>query len=124
MKHVGGIVKERYDRVVFENELMKGGFAAFPYRIMKNTDLSIGSRLTYSFLLMYGWQEGSSHARQVKMAEAIGVSRRQMQRYLYELRDGGFIRIDRQDKRYNNTYVILDTKPTKLKKRKMCKFRT
>ena len=116
MKHVGDIAKERYDRVVFENEMMKGGFAAFPYRIMKNTTLSVGARLTYAFLLMYGWQEGSSHTRQTRMAAAVGVSRRQMQRYLYELRDGGLIRIERQDKRYHNTYVILDMKPTKLKK--------
>ena len=124
MKHIGDIAKERFDRVVFENELMKGGFAAFPYRIMKNTDLSIGARFTYAFLLMYGWQEGSSHTRQIKMADDMGVSERQMQRYLYELRDKGFIRIDRKDKRLRNTYVILDTKPTKLKKRKKCKNRT
>ena len=124
MKHIGDIAKERYDRVVFENDLMKGGFAALPYRVMKNTDLSVGARLTYAFLLMYGWQEGSSHARQIKMAEAIGISRRQMQRYLYELRDEGAIRIDRHDKRFNNTYVILDTKPSKLKKRKKYKIRT
>lgn len=114
IKQAGVIAKERYDRVVFENELMKGGFAAFPYRIMKEKDLSIGARLTYAFLLMYGWQEGSSHSRQTKMAEAMGVSSRQMQRYLYELRDKGYIRIERYDKRYNNTYVILDKKPTKL----------
>jgi len=121
MKHVGVIAKERYDRVVFENELMKGGFAAFPYRIMKNKTLSIGSRLTYAFLLMYGWQEGSSHTRQKKMAETMGVSGRQMQRYLYELRDDGLIRIERHDKRYHNTYVILDKKPTKLKRKKHTK---
>ena len=114
MKHVGEIAKQRYDRVVFENELMKGGFAAFPYRIMKEKNLSIGARLAYAFLLMYGWQEGSSHAGQEKMADAMGVSGRQMQRYLYELRDKNHIRIERHDKRYNNTYVILDRKPSKL----------
>ena len=114
MKHIGAIAKERFDRVVFENELMKGGFAAFPYRIMKEKDLSIGARLAYAFLLMYGWQEGSSHAGQDKMADAMGVSGRQMQRYLYELRDREYICIERNDKRYNNTYVILDKKPTKL----------
>ena len=118
IKPVGAIANERYDRVVFENELMKGGFAAFPYRIMKEKDLSIGARLSYAFLLMYGWQEGSSHARQSKMANEMGVSSRQLQRYLYELRDKGYIRIERYDKRYNNTYVILDTKPSKLRKKK------
>ena len=114
MKHIGAMVKERYDRVIFENEFMKGGFAAFPYRIMKEKSLSIGARLAYAFLLMYGWQEGRSYAGQEKMASAMGVSSRQMQRYLYELRDKNFIRIERNDKRYKNTYIILDKKPTKL----------
>lgn len=122
IKPVGVVAKERYDRIVFENELMQGGFAAFPYRIMKDKNLSIGARLSYAFLLMYGWQEGSSHARQSKMAEAIGVSSRQLQRYLYELRDQEHIRIERHDKRYNNTYVILDKKPSKLKKKKQAHF--
>lgn len=123
MKHISTLVKERYDRVVFENELMRGGFAAFPYRIMKEKTLSIGARLAYAFLLMYGWQKGSSHTGQNKMANAMGVSSRQLQRYLYELRDQNYIRIERNDKRYNNTYVILDKKPSKLRAQRGSRFK-
>ena len=52
---------------------------------------------------------------QQKMAEDVGISRRNIQRFLYELRDAGYIRIERQDRRFNNTYVIVDKVMTKLK---------
>jgi len=122
MQKVGVIAKKRVERIIFENEMMRAGFAAFPYLVMRDKTLSIAARLTYAFLLMYAWQEGSCFTRQTKMAETMGVSRRAMQRYLYELRDAEYIAIDRTDKRYNNTYIILDKKPTKLRKKKRTQF--
>lgn len=75
--------------------------------------------MTYAFLLMYAWQEGSCFAGQKTLAEDMGVSERQLQRYIYELRDTNYIEVERKDKRYNNTYIILDRKkPFKLKSRK------
>jgi biotin operon repressor len=71
--------------------------------------------MAYAFLLMYGWQEGSCFAGQEKMAEEMGISRAQVQRYLYELREAGYIRIERADRRFNNTYVIPDKVMSKLK---------
>ena len=117
MQTVGEIAKERMERIIVENEMMRAGFAAFPYLVMRDKSLSIGARLTYAFLLMYAWQEGSCFTKQASMAEAMGISPRQLQRYLYELRGSGYIRIERQDRRFNNTYILLDKKPTKLKKR-------
>jgi DNA-binding MarR family transcriptional regulator len=119
MQPIGGLVKQRVDQVLIQNQMLKAGFAAFPYLVMKDSQLSVGTRLTYAFLLMYAWQEGSCFAGQEKMAEEMGISRAQLQRNLYELRDAGYIKVERSDKRYNNTYVILDQKrPTKLKARK------
>lgn len=119
MQQIGGLVKQRYDQVVIQNQLLKSGFAAFPYLVMTDKKLSVGGRLTYAFLLMYAWQEGSCFAGQEKMAEDMGISRAQVQRFLYELRDAKYIRIERKDKRYNNTYFILDRKyPSKFKARK------
>ncbi|MBC8508444.1 MAG: helix-turn-helix domain-containing protein [Chloroflexi bacterium] len=122
MQKVGDIAKNRVERVIFENKMMQAGFAALPYLVMRDTNLSLGARLTYAFLLMYAWQEGSCFTRQTKMADAIGVSRRALQRYIYELRNTEYIAIDRTDKRFNNTYKILDKGPTKLKKRKRPQF--
>src|SRR5215213_5052444 len=117
MERIGDLARKRMERIVVENELLRAGFAAFPYLIMRDKSVSVGARLTYAFLLMYAWQEGSCFAKQASMAEAIGISTRHLQRYLYELRGAGYIRITREDKRFNNTYILLDKKPTKLKKR-------
>ena len=116
MERIGDIARKRVDRIIVENELLRAGFAAFPYLIMRDKDLSIGARLSYAFLLMYAWQEGSCFPKQANMAEAIGISSRQLQRYLQELEKANYIRITREDKRFNNTYILLDKKPTKLKK--------
>ena len=118
MHNIGDLAKERVERIIVENEMLRAGFAAFPYLVMRDKSLSIGARMTYAFLLMYAWQEGSCFAKQANMAEVMGVSARQLQRYLYELRDNQYIRIERHDKRFNNTYVILDKKPSKLRKKR------
>lgn len=113
------LLQSRFDRVVIQSELLRSGFAAFPYLVMRDKSLSVGARMTYAFLLMYAWQEGSCFAGQEKLAEEMGISRAQVQRYIYELRDTKYIDVERKDKRYNNTYIILDRKkPTKFKKRK------
>ena len=117
MEELAELVKERYDRIVVENEILRSGFAAFPYLVMRDKTLSIGARLAYAFLLMYAWQEGSCFTGQRHMAGEMGISERQLQRYLYELRDHQFIKIERRDKRQNNTYIILDKKPSKLKRK-------
>jgi len=110
------LLQSRVDRVVIQSEMLRSGFAAFPYLVMRDKTLSIGARMTYAFLLMYAWQEGSCFAGQKKLAEELGVSERQLQRYVYELRDTKYIEVERKDKRYNNTYIILDRKkPFKLK---------
>lgn len=72
--------------------------------------------MTYAFLLMYAWQEGSCFPGQKKLAEEMGVSERHLRRFLSELKATNYIEIERKDKRYNNTYIILDRKkPFKLK---------
>jgi AraC-like DNA-binding protein len=119
MQPISALVKARVERIVVENELLRAGFAAFPYLVMKDKALSLGARMTYAFLLMYAWQEGSCFPGQVKLAEEMGLSERQLRRYLYELSENAYIRIERADKRFNNTYILLDKKPSKLKAKKV-----
>ena len=123
MQAITKLVQQRFNRVIIENEMLRAGFAALPYLIMEDTALSVGARFSYAFLLKYAWQEGSCFVGQKVMAQSMGVSARQLQRHLYELRDQGYIRIERKDKRYNNTYVIVDKKPTKLRRKKRTKTR-
>src|ERR671937_677286 len=113
MKTLGEVVRHRVERVIIENEMLRAGFAALPYVVLRDTKLSIGARLTYAVLLSYAWQDDSTFVGQAKMAKDMGLSERQLQRYLYELRDSKYIDISREDRRFNNTYIIKDVR-TKL----------
>src|SRR5215211_873724 len=113
MDAIGQFVKNRVAQIVVENEMLRAGFAALPYIVLKDTSLSLGARLSYAVLLMYAWQEGATFAGQVKMAADVGVSERQLRDYLQELQLGGYIRIKRQGLNRPNLYYILEVK-TKL----------
>ena len=63
--------------------------------------------------------------RLTRLAIEHGVGVRAVVTWIYKLRRQAGrmsqfdIKIERKDKRYNNTYVILDKKPTKLKRKKV-----
>lgn len=116
MEKVGKLVKARLERIIIEDEIMRGGFAAFPYVVMNDTTLSIGSRFTYAMLLQFAWQEGETFPKQKTLADRIGVSVRQVQRYLDELKNSQYIEIERKDNRFNNTYIIKKVR-SKLKRK-------
>ena len=115
MDRVGPTIKRRLERIIVENEMLRAGFAALPYLVLRDTRLSIGARVTYAVLLMYAWQEEACFAGQEKMSRDIGVSDRQVRDYLKELQDHGYIRIKRQGLNKPNLYYILDVK-SKLEK--------
>ena len=114
MRTLGEIVKQRVERVIIENELMRAGFAALPYVVLRDTRLSIGARLTYAVLLSYAWQNDSTFVGQARMAKDMGVSERHLRRFLAELAQAKYIVVSREDKRFTNTYIIKDVK-TKLR---------
>lgn len=116
MEQVGGALKQRFEQIIIENEMLRAGFAAMPYLVLKDTRLSIGARLSYAVLLMYAWQEGATFAGQVKMAQDVGVSDRQLRDYLRELEEFGYIRIKRQGLNKPNLYYICDVR-SKLKRK-------
>lgn len=110
MDRIGPTIRQRFEQVIVENEMLRAGFAALPYLVLRDTRLSIGARVTYAVLLMYAWQEEACFAGQEKMSKDIGVSDRQVRDYLKELRDHGYIRIKRQGLNRPNLYYILDVK--------------
>ena len=115
MDRIGSSIKQRLEQIIVENEMLRAGFAALPYLVLRDTRLSIGARVTYAVLLMYAWQEEACFAGQEKMSKDIGVSDRQVRDYLKELQDHGYIRIKRQGLNKPNLYYILDVK-SKLEK--------
>jgi len=117
MDKIGPMLKRRVEQVVVENEMLRAGFAAFPYKVLRDTRLSVGARISYGVLLSYAWQQGATFAGQARMSKDIGVSERQLRDYLRELQDQGHIRIKRQGLNKPNLYHILDV-TTKLRRAK------
>ena len=74
MKTIGKLAAQRVDRIIVENEMLRAGFAAFPYMIMRDTNLTAQARFTYAVLLMYAWQEGATWAPQEDIAAVVSVS--------------------------------------------------
>ncbi len=110
MEQVGAVVRERLQRVIIENEMLKAGFAAFPYMVLRDVRLSVGARLSYAVLLMYAWQEGSCFPGQDRMALDLGVSPRNLRRLLAELRDYGYVSWKKTTPGGTNTYYLHDVK--------------
>lgn len=116
-KSVGEVIRSRVERIIVENEMLRAGFAALPYVVLRDKTLSVGARLTYAVLLSYAWQEDATFVGQEKMGKDMGISERHLRRFLAELKDHRYIDISREDRRFNNTYIIRDVK-TKLKAKK------
>ena len=115
MDNIGKILKQRFEQVIVENEMLRAGFAALPYLVLRDSKLSVGARLAYAVLLSYAWQEAACFPGQVKMAADMGVSERHLRRFLRELESSSYVRIKRQGLNKPNLYYILDVK-TKLQK--------
>ena len=114
MRSLGSLLKERLEQIVVENEMLRAGFAAFPYLVLRDVRLSVGARLAYAVLLMYAWQEGSCFPGQERMASDMGVSSRHLRRFLTELRDLRYISWRKVLPGGTNTYVLHDVR-SKLK---------
>lgn len=115
MQNVSALLKQRYERIIVENEMLRAGFAALPYIVLRDSKLSPGARLAYAILLMYAWQEGSCFPGQARMAADLGASERHLRRFLKELQTAGYVSWRRTNT--TNEYRILDV-TTKLKRRK------
>lgn len=116
MNTIGSLLRDRLERIVVENEMLRAGFAAVPYMVLRDARLSIGARLAYAVLLMYAWQQGSCFPGQGRMAADMGVSDRHLRRFLIELREAGYVAWRKMMPGGTNTYVLLDVK-TKLRKK-------
>lgn len=99
--------------VIIKNAALRsvGPFAAFPTKIIRNPDLSLGARLTYALLLSYAQQDGFCFPAQERLANDLAVTDRQVRRFLMELREKGFISWKQQGLNRPNIYYILEIDP-------------
>ncbi len=86
----------------------KQGFTQLPNRVLKDTRLSFGARLTYADLLSYAWDKESCFPGQNRIAEDLGTSTRSVRIYLRQLKKYGYISWKQQGLNKPNLYSILD----------------
>jgi hypothetical protein len=110
MENVGSLLSQRLEKIIVENEMLRAGFAALPYIVLRDVRLTVGARLAYAVLLMYAWQEGSCFPGQKLMAADMGVGQRSLRRFLAELRDLQYISWRKTMPGGTNMYILHDVK--------------
>lgn len=96
--------------VIIEDESLRqftGGFTSVPNRILRNNQISLGSRMCYGMLLSYAWQDDFCFPAQARLADDLGIGERTVRQYLNELRDAGLITWKQRGLNRPNVYRIL-----------------
>jgi len=78
-----------------------------PNLIVQDKKLSVGAKLTFGVMCQFAGKNGVCYPKQGAIAERLGVSKRQAQRYIEELKKEGYIRVSQQGLTKPNIYSFL-----------------
>jgi biotin operon repressor len=106
MKPIGAILKERTIQLDTLDPVAKGGFSQVPNFILRNSDISLGAKVTYAMFLSYAWHNDSCFPGQERLAEDMGMSRTSVTAFIGELEKCGFITIQRRGQGKTNIYTV------------------
>lgn len=82
------------------------GFTQLPNFILRNPDISIGAKTTYSLFLSYAWHNALCFPGQDTLAKALGMSIGSVNAFIKELGSCGLIEITRRGQGKTNLYTI------------------
>ena len=82
------------------------GFTQLPNFILRNPDISIGAKTTYSLFLSYAWHNDCCFPGQDTLAKALGMSIGSVNAFIKELEASGLIEITRRGQGKTNLYTI------------------
>lgn len=85
---------------------VRGGFTQVPNFILRDSNLSLGAKISYALFLCYAWHNDFTFAGQDRLAEDIGMSRPRATVFVGELQDAGLISIKRRGLGQKNLYTI------------------
>ena len=106
MKDIGEILKEKNLQLDTVNPVLQGGFTQVPNFILKDSQLSPGSKVTYAMFLSYAWHNDSCFPGQDRLAEDMGMSRSRVTEFVSELESHGLISIQRRGQGKTNIYTV------------------
>ena len=105
-RQIGDVLRERNIELATSDPVVRGGFTQVPNFILKNADLSVGAKVTYSMFLHYAWHNDSCYPGQERLASDIGMSQSRVSEFIKELQDAGLVEITRRGQGKTNLYKI------------------
>lgn len=103
---IGELIRERNIEVLTNDPVVRGGFTQVPNFILKNPDLSLGAKVTYSMFLHYAWHNDSCFPGQDRLAADMGITQGRVSQFIKELQEADLIEITRRGLGKTNLYKI------------------
>ena len=97
----------------FDGGWMRKGFTMVPNTLLENSNLTMGARMTLMCLMSFAWR-GNPFPGQERLGKMLGCTDRTAREYLCELRDAGFLKVQRRGRGKTNVYRIVHAKVTAL----------
>lgn len=92
--------------LIIRDSNLRAGFTQLPNEVLKDIQLSSGSKLLYALLLSYAWQENLCYPGQETLAKDSNSNTRTIQRHLDALVKRGLISVERRGLSKTNIYYI------------------
>jgi len=105
-RSVGELIRERNIELATLDPVARGGFTQVPNFILKDGDLSLGAKVTYSMFLHYAWHNESCFPGQERLAADMGMSQSRVSEFIKELEGAGLVEITRRGQGKTNLYKI------------------
>jgi hypothetical protein len=106
MRPIGDLLKERNIELDTLDPVARGGFTQVPNFILKNPELSVGSKVVYAMFLSYAWHNESCFPGQERLANDMGLTRPRVTQLITELEKAGLVTIQRRGQGKTNLYTI------------------
>jgi hypothetical protein len=106
MEHISAALRERNIEIATSDPVVRGGFTQVPNFILKDGDLSLGAKVTYSMFLHYAWHNDSCFPGQDRLAADMGMSQSRISEFIKELQAADLIEITRRGQGKTNLYKI------------------
>ena len=106
LRHISDVLRERNIELATNDPVVRGGFTQVPNFILKNGELSLGAKVTYSMFLHYAWHNHSCFPGQERLAADMGMSQSRVSEFIKELEGADLIEITRRGQGKTNLYKV------------------